>query len=50
MITLLEDAVQDDRDWARLSLIPDLLKAWPEALNKAHAVVADFEVLHPPPL
>ena len=44
MMTVLENAVKDDRDWARLGLIPDLLKAWPEALTKAHAVVADFEV------
>ena len=43
-MTVLENAVKDDRDWARLELIPDLLKAWPEALTKAHAVVADFEV------
>ena len=43
MATMLDDAVKDDADWKRLSLIPDLLKAWPETLNKARNIVGDFQ-------
>ena len=44
MATLLEDTVRTDVDWQRLALIPDLLKAWPEALTKTHAIVVSFQV------
>lgn len=44
MESMLEDAVKDEADWKRLGMIPDLLKAWPETLNKTRNTVADFQV------
>ena len=43
MSTMLEDAVRDDADWKRLSMIPDLLKAWPDTLSKTCNIVGDFQ-------